>query len=372
MGTPRLHALTWTVWMISAAVCVQLAPSPVYVTVVILVAVLLVELHGRRTALARAFPLMIALASAFGIVRVLITALSTHGTGDVVLLTVPLRGTLPDWLGGFTVGGTIERGPVLQSLADAYAVVGFVTVFAAWNAVVSHHEVLRSVPRAFHEPALVVTVAIAFVPSTISAVRDVRLAERARCGTAPRRRGQLRRLVLPVFEGGIERAIALAESMDSRGLGHGRAGRAETAAGWCTFAALVAFSGGFVALVSNASGAAAIAFAAGFAAFVAAIAVASRAHRRVRYRPRRITTTDVVMMLGSVATVSATAFVAAHRQATLHWTSFAPLHAPTVDFLLVAMLATLALPAITAVSARTTMATSGVVGGHVGGPAWER
>src|SRR5262249_10553813 len=157
----------------------------------------------------------------------------------------------------------------------AYWVVGFVTVFAAWNAVVSHHEVLRAVPRAFHEPALVVTVAIAFVPSTIAAVRDVRLAERARCGTQPRRRGRLRRLVIPVFEGGIDRAINLAESMDSRGLGHGRAEPAETAAGWSVLVALLAIAGGFVALVSNATGAAYGAFAFGAAAFVVAVVLAS-------------------------------------------------------------------------------------------------
>src|SRR4051794_35481821 len=276
----RLHALTWTVWMVAAAACVQLAPSPVYVTVVILVSVLVVEVHGRRTALARAFPVMVALASAFGLVRVLITTLTTHGTGDVVLYTLPAHITMPDWLGGFTVGGAVERGPVLQSIADAYWVVGFVTVFAAWNAVVSHHEVLRAVPRAFHEPALVVTVAIAFVPSTIAAVRDVLLAERARCGGQPRRRGRLRRLVLPVFEGGIERAINLAESMDSRGLGHGRPERTDAVAGWCVLVALLSFAGGFVALVSNATGAAYGVFVFGAAAFTLSVIVASRGHRR--------------------------------------------------------------------------------------------
>src|SRR5204862_4863805 len=140
-------------------------------------------------------------------------ALTTHGTADVVLFTLPLHATLPDWLGGFTVGGAVSRGPVLQSLADAYWVVGFVTVFAAWNAVVSHHEALRAVPRAFHEPALVVTVAIAFVPSTLATLRAVQEAERARTGGAVRRRGALRRRIIPVLESGLERAVALAESM---------------------------------------------------------------------------------------------------------------------------------------------------------------
>ncbi len=368
--------------MLAAAACVQLGPSPVYVTVVILVAVLVVEVHGRRSALARAFPFMVMLASAFGLVRVLITALTTHGTGDVVLYTLPAHATLPDWLGGFTVGGAIERGPLLQSLADAYWVVGFVTVFAAWNAVVSHHEVLRAVPRAFHEPALVVTVAIAFVPSTIAAVRDVRLAERARCGTQPRRRGRLRRLVIPVFEGGIERAINLAESMDSRGLGYGRPERAETAAGWSVLVALIAFAGGFVALISDATAAAYSAFACGGIAFMAAVLVASRGHRRARYRPRPITRVDAFATGGALVTVTAIALLAADRSATLHWSSYAPLHAPTVDLVMVAVFASLALPTLAALAIErlravepvATVATvePGSADRPVGVPAWER
>ncbi len=362
--------------MLAAAACVQLAPSPVYVTVVMLVAVLIVEVHGRRTALARAFPFMLALASVFGLVRVLITALTTHGSGDVVVLTLPLHATLPNWLGGFTVGGTVERAPLLQSLADAYWVVGFITVFAAWNAVVSHHEVLRAVPRAFHEPALVVTVAIAFVPSTIAAVRDVRLAERARCGTAPRRRGRWRRLVIPVFEGGIERAISLAESMDSRGLGHGRPERSETAAGWSVLVALLAFTGGFVALVSNASSAAYAAFASGGGAFTVAVVIASRGHRRARYRPRPITRVDVVVIAGALLTTIGAVLLSSSRSATLHWSSTAPLHAPTVDLVMVALFATLALPVLVTWSIERVRALqpaeSTALDRSVGAPAWER
>jgi energy-coupling factor transport system permease protein len=310
---------------------------------------------------------MVALASAFGLVRVVITALTTHSTGDVVLFTLPLHGTMPDWLGGFTVGGSVERAPVLQAIADAYWVVGFVTVFAAWNAVVSHHEVLRAVPRAFHEPALVVTVAIAFVPSTIAAVRDVRLAERARCGGQPRRRGRLLRLVIPVFEGGIERAINLAESMDSRGLGHGRPETSDTVAGWCVLAALLSFAGGFVALVSNANSAAYGVFAYGALMFTLSVVVASRGHRRARYRPRAITRTDITVMAGAITTVVAAATLAGSRSGTLHWSSFSPLRAPSVDLVMVAVFATLSLPVVLAlVSERAQAAHSAVRA-----PAWE-
>jgi energy-coupling factor transport system permease protein len=340
---PALHALTWTVWMVAAAVAVQTATNPLYVTLVVLACWLVVEVHGRDSAMARAFPVMVGLAAFFGLVRVVVTTLTTH-TGLHVLVTLPSV-TVPDWLGGFTVGGTIERTALLQSLAEAWAVVGFVAVFAAWNAVVSHHEVLRAVPRAFHEPALVVTIAVAFVPSTIAALRAVQLGDRARCGGTPRRRGRLRRLVVPVFEGGLERAIALAESMDSRGLGHQRATAAERRTGRVTLFALLTTAGALVAMISRARVAAAVLAVTGIAAFAVAVVLASRAEARTRYRPRPIRRRDLVQAAVAVVAVGGVVLASLADDATLHW-SADPLAAPSASLLVVTALMLLGAPAV--------------------------
>ena len=98
---------------------------------------------------------------AFALLRVVLTALTTHGVGEV-LFTLP-EATLPRLLGGFTVGGTVELPVVLQAAAEGFAVVGVLAVFGAFNAVVSHHELVQATPRAFHEPGLITTVGLAFV-----------------------------------------------------------------------------------------------------------------------------------------------------------------------------------------------------------------
>ena len=275
---PVLHAATWIVWAAAAVVSVQLAPNVLYASVVLLVAVLVVETHGRRTGLARAFPVFLALGASFGLLRVVLTVATTHGLGTPIA-TVP-DFTLPRLLGGFTVGGTIERQVLWQALADALVIVVVIAVFGAWNAVVSHHEVLQSTPRAFHELGLVVTIALAFVPSTLAALRTSREADRARTGGAIVRRGRLVRHAVPVLESGMERAVALAESMDARGFGHRPAGRGDA----------------FVALVGGAQLAAAISGGLGLVLLVTAVTSASSAARRVRYRPRRLTALDAAVM----------------------------------------------------------------------------
>ena len=326
------------VWAVAAVVSVQLAPNILYATLVLLLAVLVVEVHGRRTGLARAFPVFVALGAGFGLLRVVLTVATTHGLGDP-MVTVP-HATLPTILGGFRVGGTLERQVMWQAIADAFVIVVVIAVFGAWNAVVSHHEVLQSTPRAFHELGLVVTIALAFVPSTLAALRVSREADRARTGGVIVRRGRLVRHAVPVLESGMERAVSLAESMDARGFGHRPSGRGERFAAAGTLGGLLGLGGAFVALVGGAHAVAAISGGLGIALLVAAISSASGAARRVRYRPRRLTPLDIRVMAAVLIAPIALAIIGAVGDNSLTWVptgaSFPPFH-PLVVLALLAL-----------------------------------
>ncbi|MCZ7527976.1 MAG: energy-coupling factor transporter transmembrane protein EcfT [Acidimicrobiia bacterium] len=341
MSGPPLHALTWLVWALAGAAAVQLAPSPVYVAVVIALAALLVEVHAGGGPLARAFPLLVGLGVAFGLVRVVLTAATTHGVGDVLFTTPAV--TLPRILGGFTVGGTVELPVVLQAASEAFVIVGLMAVFGAFNAVVSHDELVRSSPRAFHELGLIVTVAIAFVPSTIEAVRAVREADRARTGGRAVRRGRLLRLAVPILESGMERAVHLAESMDSRGFARGDAGRADRLAAWCGMGSLLALAGAFVALVGRARPAAAALGLAGLALLVAAVALASAGSPRTHHRRRLPGRADWAVAGASVLTPAGLAVLALTGDGSLTWTA-SPLRWPTFGILPALTLAGLLAP----------------------------
>ena len=291
----RFHAVTWLLWALAGAATVQLAPSPVYVALVIGLAALVVEVHRLDSAMARAFPLLLGLGVAFALLRVVLTALTTHGVGHV-LFTTP-EGTLPQILGGFTVGGTVEAPVVLQAASEGLAVVGVLAVFGAFNAVVSHHELVQATPRAFHEPGLIATVGLAFVPSTMLAIQQTREADLARTGGHRVGRRRMVRQLLPVLESGMERAVHLAESMDSRGFARARGGPRERAAGWFGLAALLSLAACFVALVGRSPRTASLLGGLGVLLLVGAIVLASQASRLTRYRPRRLTATDGAVAL---------------------------------------------------------------------------
>ena len=231
-ATPRpWHSIAWFAWAVAAAAAIQLAPSPVYVALVIGITWVIVEAHAPDGPYRRAFPILLALGAAFGVIRVLMAALTSHN-GVNVWFTLP-QATMPDLLGGFTVGGSVESDVVLQSAAAAFTILGVMGVFGAANTLWSHFELIQSTPRAFHELGVVVTVALAFIPATIESIRAVRDADRARTGGHAVRRGRILRTILPVLERSMERAVALSESMDSRGFGIRGPARADVEAGWC-------------------------------------------------------------------------------------------------------------------------------------------
>jgi energy-coupling factor transport system permease protein len=328
---PTWHGVTWLVWAVSAAATVQLAPSPVYVALVIAVAAVVVQAHAREGPLTRVFPVLVAVAVFFACLRVVLTVATTHGGTDVLFTTPEF--TLPRLLGGFTVGGTVETSVLAISAAEAFAVVGVIAVFAAFNAVVSHHELVQSAPRAFHELGLVVVVALAFVPSTVRAIGAVREADRARTGGRVVRRGRLVRLVVPILESGLERAVSLAESMDARGFARGKASPREQLSAWCGLGALVLLGGGFVALVGEASGIAATLAVAGCGALVLAVVLSSTASSRVRYRRRRLTAPDLVVAGLSVVAPTSLWILSSTGEDSLVWRQTLPLEWPAFHFL---------------------------------------
>jgi energy-coupling factor transport system permease protein len=330
-------------WAIAAAATVELAPSPVYVALVIGVAALVVEVHAPDTPLARAFPALITMGVVFALVRVVLTAATTHG-GAHVLFTTPST-QLPRLLGGFVVGGTVELPVVLQAASEGFVIVGVMAAFGAFNAVVSHYELVRAAPRAFYEPGLVVTVALAFVPSTIAAVQAVREADRARTGGRIVRRGRLLRLVVPVLESGMERAVTLAESMDSRGFAHVPASSSDRAVGWCVLGALLALGGAFAALVGRSTGPALALGIAGAVALVAAVLLASRQTGRARYRPAPMTASDWTVALAALAAPLGLVMLAALADTELRWAA-GELRWPGFDPFAGLAVALLALPAL--------------------------
>ena len=88
----------------------------------------------------------------------------------------------------------------------------------AANSLANPKRLLRSMPSALYEIGTAMVVAVTVLPQLADSARRVRAAQRLRGGEAGRVR-RLRRLLVPVLEDALERSLALAAGMDTRGYG---------------------------------------------------------------------------------------------------------------------------------------------------------
>ena len=120
--------------------------------------------------------------------------------------------------------GTVNAANVAFAFLEGLRLATILVVFGTFNAVTDPFGLVRMTPRRFHEPALAAALALSLAPRTVASVGQVREAQRLRgLGTSGIR--SLPSLAVPVLERGMEEAVTLAESMDSRGHGRGRRSR---------------------------------------------------------------------------------------------------------------------------------------------------
>ena len=93
---------------------------------------------------------------------------------------------------------------------------GLFAAFAVVNRVVPVRAALGLVPRAYYPVAVVLSIAVTFVPSTLHAVQQIREAQAVR-GRSMRGLGSWLPLIIPLLEGSLERSMQLAEAMMARG-----------------------------------------------------------------------------------------------------------------------------------------------------------
>ena len=157
------------------------------------------------------------------VMRVLFRVLLGGGlNGGEVLLDLP-EIPLPDWVLGLHLLGPVTRESVLAGLYDGLRLATIVICVGAANSLANPKRLLRSVPAALHEVGAAMVVAVTVLPQLADSARRVRAAQALRAGDT-RRRGLLRRFLVPVLEDALERSLRLAAGMDTRG--YGRSGGA--------------------------------------------------------------------------------------------------------------------------------------------------
>lgn len=215
---PRdLHPVAWWLWAVGLAVAASFTTNPWLLLLLIGVACLAVAARRGHQPWADSFRLYLWLGLAIVVIRVLFRLVFGGGDGGPVILDLP-EIPLPHWTLGLRLFGPVTRESVLAGLYDGLRLAAIVICLGAANALANPKRLLRSMPPALYEIGSALVVAVTVLPQLADSLRRVRAAQTLRGGDSGRVRG-LRRILVPVLEDALERSLALAAGMDTRGYG---------------------------------------------------------------------------------------------------------------------------------------------------------
>lgn len=203
-----LDARTWLLWACTVLVIASAARNPLYALVVLgstqVVYLMYAPLGASQRPAASARWILSVL-----ILTALFNVLSVH-LGDTVLFH------LPHWLPW--IGGAITAEALVFGLLNGLVLSAILSAFMVFNQVVPVRDLVRVTPRAFHEVGVVLSIALTFIPQTLSSLQRIREAQAVR-GHRSRSLRDWLPIVVPLFISGLERSMTLAEAMVARGYG---------------------------------------------------------------------------------------------------------------------------------------------------------
>lgn len=301
----ELHPVSWWVWAIGLATAATLTTNPLLLALLVASAAFVVVARRGDQPWARSFRLYLVLGLAIVIIRVVFRIVFGGVESGHVLVDLPTV-PLPDWVAGVRLLGPVTREALLAGLYDGLRLAAIVICIGAANSLANPKRLLKSVPPALYEVGTALVVAVTIFPQLADSARRVRAAQALR-GDAGGRIWRLRRFLVPVLEDAIERSLALAAGMDTRG--YGRSGGVSRSQRWVTgvllLSALCGLCLGTYAVLDQSAPRwlAVPMLALGSVLAVVGIASAGRRVQRTRYRPDpwRLPETLVAIAGGGVA-----------------------------------------------------------------------
>lgn len=242
MARPRalprtLHPGAWWIWAIGLAAAASRTTNPLLLVLILAVAGTVVTTRRTTAPWARSFGLFLKLGLIVIAIRVLAQTIFGASTPGRVLVDLP-EVPLPAWAAGVTLGGVVTDLALANALVDGLRLATVLACIGAANALANPKRLLASAPAALYEMGVAVVVALSFAPSLVGSVQRIRAARRLR-GRPDRGPRSLLTVAMPVLEDALERSLALAAAMDSRGYGR----RADVAPGLRRLTAVLSLAG---------------------------------------------------------------------------------------------------------------------------------
>jgi energy-coupling factor transport system permease protein len=289
---------------------------------------------------------LLQLAVVFSAIGVLFNVLTVRA-GDRVIAT------FPEWL-PLIGGDAITLNALIFGLLSGLALLVLVLVGTTAGALLDWAAIVRILPESLTGVAVAGSVAFAFIPQTVAALGEIREAQAAR-GHRVRGGRDLVPILVPLLATGLERAVVLSESLESRGFGAPvRPGHGQR--GWQRGAIAISLTllalGAYLTAVGRLFEAVAALALALVLAVPAVHSGRALTIRRTRYRPLAWHRRDSVVAAAACMAAAVTLLIAATDSEALRYNPYPILQPPIVSIPLISALLLLLAPAFFAPNLR--------------------
>jgi energy-coupling factor transport system permease protein len=197
----------WVIWLATVLVLLSITRNPLYL-VIILLCVLIVGLALREIGMGLPRPFSLwKLALWILILATVFNALTSH-YGETVLFIIP--GNLP------LISGKVTLEAMVYGMTNGFILIGMLASFMVLNLALPIRDMVSLIPRAFFPVAVVTSIAVTYLPTTLRQFQQIREAQAIR-GHQMRTLRDWLPLLMPLLVGGLEHAMQLAEAMTARG-----------------------------------------------------------------------------------------------------------------------------------------------------------
>jgi energy-coupling factor transport system permease protein len=204
----------WVFWLATNLVILSISRNPLYL-VLILLSITFVGITLRQSGSDLLRPISIwKLAVWIILLATIFNALTSH-YGSTIFFVLP--GNIP------LISGKITLEAMVYGAINGLILTGMLASFSVLNQALPVRDLIGLIPRAFFPMAVVISIAVTYMPTTIRQFQQIREAQAVR-GHQMRSVRDWLPLLMPLLIGGLEHAMQLAEAMTARGFARMQAG----------------------------------------------------------------------------------------------------------------------------------------------------
>lgn len=197
----------WISWLVAVLVILSITRNPIYLIIILLCATFVgLSLWLSGVEKRQLLPVW-KFAGWIILLATLFNTLTSH-FGETALLTIP--GNLP------LISGKVTLEAMVYGVTNGLILTGMMASFTVLNMALPVSALISIIPRAFFPVAVVTSIAVTYLPTTLRQFQHIREAQAVRGHQMKSLRDWLP-LIMPLLVGGLEHAMQLAEAMTARG-----------------------------------------------------------------------------------------------------------------------------------------------------------